>query len=328
MASQSIFQDGALLRLLGKPQGEWAPERKLVKGPLSLEGSQFSLLSELLPHFPDRIATFYDLFAGTASVAINCTAERVFANDVDNHLVGLYESLQKRPFAKVLKQIRDRVRECGLDGDNEKGWKKLVARYEKSRDPIDLYVLACHAARPVLRFNFDHRYTSRYAHGKNRFSRQMENRLAYFAREVRERDIRFACGDFTDIDLEALDRKDLVYCDPPNLLAIDEKKETALWDEVEETALHAFLDDLHKRKLRFALSGFLSFKGRKNLLLETWLARRRYRVIPLGVADEMAMMESSGEGAGEGAAEGCEIAEDRQTRRVLVTNMRARKANK
>jgi len=53
------------------------------------------------------------------------------------------------------------------------------------------------------------------------------------------------------------------------------------WNEQCERDLLAVLDNLDKRKIRFALSNVLTSKGKTNTILAEWLKNRDYRVIHL-----------------------------------------------
>ncbi len=55
------------------------------------------------------------------------------------------------------------------------------------------------------------------------------------------------------------------------------------WNETAERELLAFLDGLHRRGIRFALSNVLRSKGKENRVLLEWLAGNegRYRAVPL-----------------------------------------------
>ena len=53
-------------------------------------GSKERLLNQLLPLFPEKISTFYDLFGGSAVVSLNVKADNYVLNDLSKHLYNLY----------------------------------------------------------------------------------------------------------------------------------------------------------------------------------------------------------------------------------------------
>ena len=58
--------------------------------PINYMGSKRRLLKQLLPLFPDKINTFYDLFAGSLTVSLNVQANSYVANDLNQPLIILF----------------------------------------------------------------------------------------------------------------------------------------------------------------------------------------------------------------------------------------------
>jgi site-specific DNA-adenine methylase len=69
----------------------------------------------------------------------------------------------------------------------------------------------------------------------------------------------------------------MVYCDPPYLITTgsynDGNRGFKDWKEKQEIELYNLLDDLHRKKVRFALSNVLAHKGVRNELLCEWAKR-------------------------------------------------------
>ena len=74
-----------------------------------------------------------------------------------------------------------------------------------------------------------------------------------------------------------------MYADPPYLITCATYNEQDGWNETLEKELLAYLDRLHERGIRFALSNVLRSKGKENNILIDWVNRNRdkYRVIYL-----------------------------------------------
>ena len=53
-----------------------------VKSPLNYTGGKFKLLPKIIPLFPSKIDTFYDLFGGGFNVGINVVANKIVYNDI------------------------------------------------------------------------------------------------------------------------------------------------------------------------------------------------------------------------------------------------------
>ncbi|MBR2506575.1 MAG: DNA adenine methylase, partial [Bacilli bacterium] len=88
---------------------------------------------------------------------------------------------------------------------------------------------------------------------------------------------------FREFDVSALTPQDFVYVDPPYLITCATYNEQGGWDEAAEKDLLAFLDELHSKHIRFALSNVLRSKGKENRLLIEWLEKNtgKYTAIPL-----------------------------------------------
>ncbi len=56
-------------------------QRELIQSPLNYTGGKYKLLSQILPHFPQDIDCFVDLFCGGGNVGINAKCNKVIFND-------------------------------------------------------------------------------------------------------------------------------------------------------------------------------------------------------------------------------------------------------
>ena len=71
--------------------------------------------------------------------------------------------------------------------------------------------------------------------------------------------------------------QDFVYADPPYLITCATYNEQNGWNEDNERCLLSFLDELHERNIRFALSNVLKNKGKTNAILSDWVNQRKDR---------------------------------------------------
>ena len=65
---------------------------KLIQSPLNYTGGKFKLLPQILPLFPKEIDCFVDLFCGGCNVGINVKSNKVNYNDLNRHLLYLYNT--------------------------------------------------------------------------------------------------------------------------------------------------------------------------------------------------------------------------------------------
>lgn len=66
----------------------------MIQSPLNYTGGKFKLLPQILPLFPHSIDTFIDLFCGGCNVGINVDCQKVIYNDLDEHLLYLYNTFK------------------------------------------------------------------------------------------------------------------------------------------------------------------------------------------------------------------------------------------
>jgi adenine-specific DNA-methyltransferase len=266
-------------RPLPRPQAE----RNYLKSPFNYIGGKFRLLPQILPRFPEKIGSFVDLFAGGCDVGINAMASRIVCNDLNEKIICMYRAFQEADRDEVLARIDERIRQFGLSEDNAEAYENFRSFYNATGDPVDLFTLACYSFNYMFRFNSRLEYNNTFGRGRSRFTGTMRRNLVAFMDRIQSADITFTAGDFTEADTAKLGQWDMVYCDPPYLIAQgsynDGSRGFKRWGEQEEAALYALLDRLHRRRVSFAVSNVLSHKGQGNRILAEWC--RKYHVTML-----------------------------------------------
>ena len=277
----------------------------MIQSPLNYTGGKYKLLPQILPHFPDSIDVFVDLFCGGCNVGINVNANKVIYNDVDEHLLYLYntfKNLDKQSTFDWIHEIIDKyqlsdVSKNGYDyygcesgkglGDyNREHYLKLRQDFNTKITEdyyyyIMLYVIIVYAFNNQIRFNSKGEFNLPV--GKRDFNKKMAEKLSAFIDVIQSQNCVFTCKDFRDFDISGLDGNDLVYVDPPYLITCATYNEQGGWNEQTEKDLLAFLDNLSANGIRFALSNVLRSKGKENRLLIDWLERNggRYKALSL-----------------------------------------------
>lgn len=277
----------------------------MIQSPLNYTGGKYKLLPQILPHFPDDIDVFVDLFCGGCNVGINVSANKVIYNDVDEHLLYLYntfKSLDKQSTFEWIYEIIDKyqlsdVSKNGYDhygcesgkglGDyNREHYLKLRRDFNAKITEgyyyyVMLYVVIVYAFNNQIRFNSKGEFNLPV--GKRDFNKKMAEKLSAFIDVIQSQNCIFTCKDFRAFDISELDGNDLVYVDPPYLITCATYNEQGGWNEQSEKDLLAFLDNLSANGIRFALSNVLRSKGKENRLLIDWLERNggRYKALNL-----------------------------------------------
>jgi adenine-specific DNA-methyltransferase len=277
-------------------------KREIIQSPLNYTGGKFKLLGQILPHFPERIDTFVDLFCGGCNVGINVRADRVIFNDNSPKLLDIYNTFKNLGRDVVLDRIDAVITQYGLSRSTEYGYdfyhcESSAGLGSYNRDPflrlreefngkkedcgyyIMLYVLIVFAFNNQIRFNSKGEFNLPV--GKRDFNDKMRSKLSAFIDRLQEGNYRFIRKDFREVDTTELTEDSLVYCDPPYLISCATYNEQDGWNEQSERDLQTLLDGLNERHIRFALSNALTSKGKTNTILTEWLGRRDYRVIHL-----------------------------------------------
>lgn len=279
-----------------------------IQSPLNYTGGKYKLLKQILPNFPNEIDTFVDLFCGGCNVGINIEAKKVVYNDLNKNLLYLYNTFKNLDKETTFYWIYHIIKKYNLSlvskhgysfyncesskglGDyNRNGFLKLRADFNnktllQNEDYyyyIMLFVMIVYAFNNQIRFNSSGEFNLPV--GKRDFNNKIQEKLSKFIERLKEQNSIFTCFDFRDFKIENLNKNDFVYADPPYLITCATYNEQGGWTEKDEYDLLAFLDNLSKNRIKFALSNVLSSKGKENKILKAWIERNvnRYRVIHL-----------------------------------------------
>lgn len=267
-----------------------------VKSPLNYTGGKHKLLPQIIKIFPTDIETFYDVFSGGANVGINATAKNIICLEKNRYVVNLLKLLQNENFEDLNQTIIDIIDEFGLSQSFIKGYNyygvssssglgpynkeaflKLRCVFNKDKTRITLLlVLILFSFNNQIRFNSNGDFNLPV--GKRDYNGSSRKNVAAFNQISNEKNIAFKYCDFRDIEKMDLVMDDFVYLDPPYLLGLASYNETGGWTEKDEIDLYSLLNRLNKKGIRFALSNVLNHKGRKNLILEAWVQKNKYKV--------------------------------------------------
>lgn len=267
----------------------------MIQSPLNYTGGKYRLLSQILPLFPERINTFVDLFCGGCNVGLNVECQKVIYNDIDVHLLYLYNTFKNLDKESTFEWIYEIINKYQLSLVSENGYQYYNCngnngvgeynrkRFNKLREDFNhnqtedyyyyvmLYVIIVYAFNNQIRFNSKGEYNLPV--GKRDFNKNMEQKLSDFIDRIKAQNCIFTCKDFREFDISQLTDQDFVYVDPPYLITCATYNEKDGWNETHEIELLDFLDRLHKKKIKFALSNVLRSKGKENNILLNWTTR-------------------------------------------------------
>lgn len=255
--------------------GTQIKHKNTIKSPLNYIGGKQKILNQILPLFPNKINQFVDLFAGGCNVGINASANKIYFNDNLIYLIEMYKAFYNSDLQTIIQHIQNRISEYNLSLTNEEGFKKIREFYNKTKNPLDLFLLISYSFNHQIRFNNNHEFNNPFGRERSSFNSAMKQNLEMFHNRLKKNNIEFTCKSFEDFDFTILTENDFVYCDPPYLITTgtynDGKRGFKGWTEKEERELLNTLDKLNNQKIKFALSNVLEHKGKSNEILKKWL---------------------------------------------------------
>lgn len=282
-----------------------AKKKELVQSPLNYIGGKYKLLPQLLPLFPKDVTTFVDLFSGGCNVGINVDCNKVIFNDLQENLLYIFNTFKNLDKNSIYGFIDKIIDKYGLSRSSEKGYKfydcesgKGLATYNRERflklredfnfntnndyyHYLMLYVLIVYSFNNQVRFNSNGAFNLPV--GKRDFNERMQKKLSKFIDRLKSGNYKFICKNFKNIIIGDYEQGTFVYADPPYLITCATYNEKGGWTEDNERELLAYLDDVHNKGYRFALSNVLESKGKRNDILLNWIYinKDKYSVIDL-----------------------------------------------
>jgi len=272
------------------------------RSPLFYMGDKFKLLDQLKSKFPKKISNFIEPFTGGGSVFLNINANKFFLNDRDKRLIGLHKHLLKSSkspnmFFKKVKNTLEKYRlSRSYEKDiipknlrknfvktyyakfNKQGYTKLKNDFNNNTkiDYTSLYILLILGFNRILRFNSNGKFNLPV--GNVDFNKNTVIALNNYFKVIKNKKVKFHNQDYKKF-LNNINFKkgDFLYCDPPYLITAGEYNK--YWDENDEKELLKKLDDLNKKKVKWALSNVIEYKGKKNKILINWSKKyKSYRI--------------------------------------------------
>lgn len=251
-----------------------------IKSPMNYIGNKYRIIEQMQKWFPKNINLMVDLFCGGCDVSFNTKAKKHVANDINSYVIDIFKSFQSNGREKTLESIDEIINEWKLDKYNKENYEIFRDYYNRTKNPMDLYVLMCFSFNYQFRFNSLHEYNNPFGKSKSSFNKSMrENLIKIF--EVID-DIEFTSYDFTEFDYSILKKGDFLYADPPYLISRgsynDGKRGFKGWSQEDDLKLFDILDELNSKGVKFALSNVTYHKGLKNEKLLQWKKKNGYHM--------------------------------------------------
>lgn len=277
-------------------------KQKYHRSPLFYVGDKYKLLKEIIPIFPKKMERFIEPFAGGGSVFLNISASEILLNDIDKYVYLLHTFLKEHAEKEnmFLEKIGDIICEYGFSRSytenivpyelKEKYKKTYYAHFNKEsfnklkndfNNAVEInlyqfYVLLIYGFNRMIRFNKEGKYNLPV--GNVDLNKNVITALKDYFQIVKKQNIKWYNLDYLKF-LEKVEPKetDFIYFDPPYLITFSEYNK--LWKEENEYNLITKLDALNDKKIRFAVSNVILYKGKENTIFSQWM--KKYKIIPI-----------------------------------------------
>ena len=254
-----------------------------IKSPLNYIGGKYKILNDIISCFPSNINTFIDLFGGGFNVGINVNSKRIIYNDHIVYLKDMFKFFRETDFEIIINDIKSIILEYDLNKENQEGYLRLRADYNRNPNALYLFVLTCFSFNHQIRFNNSREFNTPFGKHRSAYNSFIETNLINFIKNLKTKNIDFFANDFSFISDYEFEENDFVYCDPPYLISNasynDGKRGFKNWTKTEDLELMQLLDKLDSMGIKFLMSNVLVHKGCSNEELIQWSQKYNIRYI-------------------------------------------------
>lgn len=276
-------------------------KEKVYRSPFFYTGDKYKLINELKNYFPKEIDKFIEPFVGGGSVFLNSNAKSFYENDIDRNIMSIHNFLSSFSstddllnilFSKieeynfscsykgktVPQELKSKYVKTYFAKHNADSYKKLKEKYNASdrSDIADLYLLLIYGFNRMLRFNQKGEFNLPV--GNVDFNQNVVEALTNYVNLTNQKKIYWSNEDYKSfLSKIVTTENDFIYLDPPYLITSSEYNK--FWRQKDDDELYSLLDEFTKKKIRFALSNVVTYKGKENIKLLKWA--KKYNVYPV-----------------------------------------------
>lgn len=263
---------------------------EVISSPILYMGNKGRLIRRgLINLFPSKINTFIDVFAGSASVAMNTKAKHYIVNDIDDTLHTYYNIFSTKLKENIISHVKNRVDEfnlpkkttirCFSDKEEVDKYKKAYHNfrdfYNKNKKPLDLYTLMFFAFSQQFRTNSSGDFNMPF--GNNCFSSQNEKNINNGCAFFQQDNITISKKDFLSLfDDINLKKDDFVYFDSPYSVTTATYNENDKWSVDDDLRLFNLCKELDNQGIKFGMSNVFMNKGIENTLLKEFCQENNF----------------------------------------------------
>jgi DNA adenine methylase len=244
--------------------------RKVLIPPTKSQGIKTKLVKFILSNISwSGKGRWIEPFLGSGVVLFNVQPERALVNDINPHIIRLYQMLYDGDLApeEVRLYLLSEGKKLSSYGENY--YYLVRERFNKTGDPLDFLFLNRACYNGLIRFNNKCEFNVPFCRNTNRFRQayvsKIVNQISQIQQIMRDKEWEFRVGDWKEC-IKNVEEDDFVYFDPPYTGRHTDYYQK--WTEKDSIELYRVIRHLPSG---FALSTWKEDRNRRNDLVDNYL---------------------------------------------------------
>ena len=246
-------------------------------------GSKYDFLDDIIPHFPRKIGTFVDMFAGGGSISANVkNAVKIIMNEFQPPILKFHETEHNLTAGQIVKHLNSRIERFNLHFDNPDGYYEMRELYNTEGNPLDLILLARMSFSGIISFTPDWKFSNTWASGNGKgkalpINTEFINDIVVYKKATSEQTREFVNGSFENFPIDTLKSGDFVYCDPPYFAT--KAKYNKFWGDEQLQHLADMFQYFIDNGIGFGYSDMMIVNDVCNVIMYDFVKRNKGKVI-------------------------------------------------
>ena len=193
--------------------------KHVVVPPIKCQGIKTKLVKFILNNISwNGIGRWIEPFLGSGVVLFNVQPERALVNDINPHIISLYQMIYDGSLSSEEVRMYLTVEGKRLLLEGEDYYYLVRERFNKTGNPLDFIFLNRSCFNGVMRFNSKGEFNVPFCRKTDRFRpayvTKIVNQISQIQKIMRDKDWEFRTGDWREC-FENVTADDFVYLDPP-----------------------------------------------------------------------------------------------------------------
>ena len=244
--------------------------QKVVIPPIKSQGIKTKLIRCITSNITwSGKGRWIEPFLGSGVVLFNVQPERALVNDINPHIIRLYQMLYNGDLAPEEVRLYLLAEGKKLSSYGEEYYYLVIERFNKTGDPLDFLFLNRSCFNGLIRFNSKGEFNVPFCRNTNRFRQayvsKIVNQISQIQQIMQDKEWEFRVGDWKEC-IKNVEEDDFVYLDPPYTGRSTDYYQK--WTEKDSIELYKVIRQLPSG---FALSTWKEDKRRENEHIELYL---------------------------------------------------------